>query len=80
MDTGAVKRVAVCVMLLSMPNRSAVSAQVTRSEATAPLTEQPAVHAALEWFEKNLTWINDEQVRFSLQIPRRRSKRRSARS
>ncbi len=68
MDTGAVKRVAVCVMLLSMPNRSAVSAQVTRSEATAPLTEQPAVHAALEWFEKNLTWINDEQVRLT-EIP-----------
>ncbi len=68
MDTGAVKRVAVCVMLLSMPNRSAVFAQVTRPDAAALLTEQPSVRAALEWFEKNLTWINDVQVRLT-EIP-----------
>ena len=68
MDTGAVKRVAVCVMLLSMPNRSAVFAQVTRPDAAALLTEQPSVRAALDWFEKNLTWINDEQVRLT-EIP-----------
>jgi len=67
-DTGTVKRVAVCVMLLSMPNRSAVSAQVTRPDDTAPLAEQPAVRAALDWFGKNLTWINDEQARLT-EIP-----------
>jgi len=67
-DTGTVKRVAVCVMLLSMPNRSAVFAQVTRPDAAAPLTEQPSVRAALDWFGKNLTWINDEQVRLT-EIP-----------
>ncbi len=67
-DTDTVKRVAVCVMLLSMPNRSAVSAQVTRPDDTAPLAEQPAVRAALDWFGKNLTWINDEQARLT-EIP-----------
>ncbi|MGC0776973.1 MAG: M20/M25/M40 family metallo-hydrolase, partial [Candidatus Acidiferrum sp.] len=65
---GTVKRVAVCVILLSMPIRSAVFAQVTRPDATASLAEQPAVRAALDWFEKNLEWINDEQVRFT-EIP-----------
>jgi acetylornithine deacetylase/succinyl-diaminopimelate desuccinylase-like protein len=55
-------------MLLSMPNRSAVSAQVTRPDDTAPLAEQPAVRAALDWFGKNLTWINDEQARLT-EIP-----------
>jgi len=55
-------------MLLSMPNRSAVFAQVTRPDAAAPLTEQPSVRAALDWFGKNLTWINDEQVRLT-EIP-----------
>jgi acetylornithine deacetylase/succinyl-diaminopimelate desuccinylase-like protein len=65
---GTVKRVAVCVILLSMPIRSAVFAQVTRPNGTAPLAEQPAVRAALDWFEKNLKWISDEQVRFT-EIP-----------
>ena len=65
---GTVKRVAVCVILLSMPIRSAVFAQVTQPNATAPLAEQPAVRAALDWFEKNLKWINDEQVRLT-EIP-----------
>ncbi len=79
MDTGAVKRVAVCVMLLSMPNRSAVSAQVTRPDATAPLAEQPAVRAALDWFEKNLTWINEEQVRLTeIPAPSFREEKRAA--
>jgi len=65
---GTVKRVAVCVILLSMPIRSAVFAQVTRPNTTGPLAEQPAVHAALDWFEKNLKWINDEQGRLT-EIP-----------
>ncbi|MFI5097946.1 MAG: M20/M25/M40 family metallo-hydrolase [Candidatus Acidiferrales bacterium] len=68
LDEGTVKRVAVCVILLSMPIRSAVFAQVTQPNATAPLAEQPAVRAALDWFEKNLKWINDEQVHLT-EIP-----------
>jgi len=68
LDEGTVKRVAVCVILLSMPIRSAVFAQVTQPNATGPLAEQPAVRAALEWFEKNLKWINDEQMRLT-EIP-----------
>src|SRR5208282_3286942 len=67
-DEGTVKRVAVCVILLSMPIRSAVFAQVTRANATGPLAEQPAVRAALDWFEKNLKWINEEQGRLT-EIP-----------
>ena len=65
---GTVKRIVVCVILLSMPIRSAVFAQVTRPDATASLAEQPAVRAALDWFGKNLKWIDDEQVRFT-EIP-----------
>src|SRR5271157_2967131 len=68
LDEGTMKRVAVCVILLSMPIRSVVFAQVTRPNATPPLAEQPAVRAALEWFEKNLKWINDEQGRLT-EIP-----------
>ncbi len=68
MDRGTVKRVAVCAILLSMPNRSTVYAQVTQPDSTVPLTEQPAVRAAMEWFGKNLTWINDEQARLT-EIP-----------
>ena len=68
MGKGTVKRVAVCVILLSMPNRSAVFAQGTRPDARVPLAEQPAVRAALDWFGKNLTWINDEQARLT-EIP-----------
>ncbi len=65
---GTVKRVAVCVILLSMPIRSAVFAQVTQLNATGPLAEQPSVRAALDWFEKNAKWINDEQMRLT-EIP-----------
>jgi len=68
LDEGTMKRVAVCVILLSMPIRSVVFAQVTRPNATPPLTGQPAVRVALEWFEKNLKWINDEQGRLT-EIP-----------
>ena len=68
LDEGTVKRVAVCVILLIMPIRSAVFAQVTRPNAAAPLAEQPAVRAALDWFEKNLKWINGEQMRLT-EIP-----------
>jgi acetylornithine deacetylase/succinyl-diaminopimelate desuccinylase-like protein len=51
-----------------MPNRSAVFDQGTRPDATTPLAEQPAVRAALDWFGKNVTWINDEQARLT-EIP-----------
>ena len=65
---GTVKRVVVCVILLSMPNRSAVFAQVKQTNATAPLAEQPSVRSALDWFAKNVKWINDEQIRLT-EIP-----------
>src|SRR5208337_2156803 len=51
-----------------MPIRPAVFAQVTRPNATGSLAEQPAVRTALDWFEKNLKWINDEQIRLT-EIP-----------
>jgi tripeptide aminopeptidase len=65
---GTVKRVVVCVILLSMPIRSAVFAQLTQASPTAPLAEQPSVRSALDWFAKNLKWINDEQMRLT-EIP-----------
>jgi len=65
---GTVKRVVVCVILLSMPIRSAVFAQPTQANPTAPLAAQPSVRSALDWFAKNLKWINDEQMRLT-EIP-----------
>jgi acetylornithine deacetylase/succinyl-diaminopimelate desuccinylase-like protein len=51
-----------------MPIRSSVLSQAAGSNSTSSLAEQPRVRAALEWFGKNLKWINDEQVRLT-EIP-----------
>ena len=43
-----------------MPIRSALS-QAARPLSSASLAEQPQVRTALDWFAKNLKWINDLQ-------------------
>lgn len=65
---GTVKRVALCAILFLMPIRSSVVPQVARPTNTPSLAEQPKVRAALEWFGKNLKWINEEQIRLT-EIP-----------
>jgi acetylornithine deacetylase/succinyl-diaminopimelate desuccinylase-like protein len=63
-----VKRAALCVILFVMPIRSSVVSQVARPFSSYTLADQAQVRAALEWLEKNVTWINDEQSRLT-EIP-----------
>jgi len=57
-----VKRVAVCAILLAMPIRSTVLSHASRPFTSHSLADQPRVRAALDWFGKNLAWINEQQV------------------
>jgi tripeptide aminopeptidase len=65
---GTVKRVALCAILFLMAIRSSVVPQVARPTNTPSLAEQTQVRAALDWFGKNLKWINEEQIRLT-EIP-----------
>ena len=44
-----------------MPIRSSVVSQVARPFSSYTLADQAQVRVALEWLEKNVSWINDEQ-------------------
>jgi len=63
-----VKPALVCVILLAMPVRSAVSLHPHRQAHAAPLADDPPVRAALNWFEPNISWVNEQQVRLT-EIP-----------
>lgn len=63
-----VKPALVCVILLAMPVRSAVSLHPHRQAHAAPLADDPQVRAALNWFEPNISWVNEQQVRLT-EIP-----------
>ncbi|HKE09509.1 MAG TPA: M20/M25/M40 family metallo-hydrolase [Candidatus Acidoferrum sp.] len=63
-----VKRVTVCAILFAMPIRSTVVSQAARPFTSYSLADQPRVRATLDWFAKNLTWINDEQIKLT-EIP-----------
>jgi len=66
---GTVKRVAVCVILLSMPTRSSVLPQAARPPFSShALADQATVKVALDWLEKNTKWINEQQARLT-EIP-----------
>ena len=58
----------VCVILLGMPVRSAVPSHVPRQTQAPRLTDNPRVHAALEWLAHNVSWANEQQVRLT-EIP-----------
>jgi acetylornithine deacetylase/succinyl-diaminopimelate desuccinylase-like protein len=64
----AVKQLALCVILLVMPIRSPVLANGPRSTNSSSLADQAQVRVALNWFAKNLKWIDDEQVKLT-EIP-----------
>jgi len=75
---GTVKRVAVCAILLVMPIRSALS-QAARPLTSFSLAEQPQVRVALDWFAKNLKWINDQQAALTeIPAPSFQEEKRSA--
>ena len=63
-----VKRALVCVILLSMPARSAAPPHTSRQVQGSRLTDNARVRAALDWFTPNLSWINDQQARIT-EIP-----------
>lgn len=62
------KRLAVCVILFGMPIRSTVLSHAARPFTSFSLADHPQVRTALDWFSKNLKWINDEQARLT-EIP-----------
>ena len=63
-----VKHAFVCVILLSMPVRSAASPHTPRQAQSSRLTDNARVRAALDWFAPNISWVNDQQVRIT-EIP-----------
>ncbi len=63
-----VKHGAVCAILFVMPLRSTVLSQASRHGNPNGLAENARVQAALEWFQKNLTWIDEQQIRLT-EIP-----------
>lgn len=74
-----VKRVAVCAILLAMPIRSTVLSHAARPFTSFSLADQPRVRAALDWFAKNLAWINDEQITLTeIPAPSFQEERRAA--
>jgi tripeptide aminopeptidase len=70
--TRTMKRVLLWVILLSMPLRSSLAAQSPRSSAAAPAVSEVSNHAqaraALDWFEPNISSINELQVKLT-EIP-----------
>jgi tripeptide aminopeptidase len=63
-----VNPVLLWVILLLMPVRSATAPNASRTASPAQLSDNSQVHAALDWFSRNFTWINDEQARLT-EIP-----------
>ncbi len=63
-----VKHSALCAILLVMPLRSTALSQAARQANPASLVEDSRVQAAFEWIKKNLTWIDDQQIKLT-EIP-----------
>jgi tripeptide aminopeptidase len=63
-----VKRAFVCVILLSMPVRSAVPSHAPRHAQAPKLSDNIRVRAALDWFALNISWVNAQQARLT-EIP-----------
>jgi acetylornithine deacetylase/succinyl-diaminopimelate desuccinylase-like protein len=62
------KHVALCVILISMPVRSPSVPQASRTGSTSKLADRAEVRAALDWFARNVSWINEQQARLT-EIP-----------
>jgi tripeptide aminopeptidase len=62
------KHLLLCVILAIMPVRSASLAHGSRPCPVSQLADNPEVRAAIAWFSRNLTWINDQQARLT-EIP-----------
>jgi hypothetical protein len=64
----SVKRFAVCAILLGMPIRSSVVAQSPRPLRSNSLAELPQVRLALDWLQKNVNWVTEQQIHLT-EIP-----------
>jgi tripeptide aminopeptidase len=62
----SVKHLLLCVILSVMPVRTVGATH--RAAHASQITESPEVRATLNWFSRNLNWINDQQIRVT-EIP-----------
>jgi tripeptide aminopeptidase len=60
-----VKRALVCVILLTMPVRSAVPSHAPRQPQASKLSDNARVRAALDWFALNISSVNSQQARLT---------------
>ncbi|MGB2626599.1 MAG: M20/M25/M40 family metallo-hydrolase [Candidatus Acidiferrum sp.] len=63
-----VKRGAVCAILFVMPLRSSLLPQAARQANMAGLGDNARVEVALDWFQKNHAWIDEQQIQLT-EIP-----------
>jgi tripeptide aminopeptidase len=63
-----VKQGALCAILFVMPLRSAMLSPASRPMSNFALADNPRVQTALEWFRKNQSWIDEQQIRLT-EIP-----------
>ena len=74
-----VKQGAVCAILFVMPLRSTLLPQATRQDNINGLAENARVQVALDWFQKNLTWIDEQQIHLTeIPAPSFQEERRAA--
>jgi tripeptide aminopeptidase len=64
----AVKPLLLWVILCAMPVRSVGAPQANRPAPASQFADNAEVRAALGWFTRNVTWINDQQIRLT-EIP-----------
>jgi tripeptide aminopeptidase len=64
----SVKHLLLWVILCGMSVRSASAPQAKNSASASQFADNAEVRAALAWFSRNLTWINDQQARLT-EIP-----------
>jgi tripeptide aminopeptidase len=62
------KHAALWVILLSMPVRSASVPHNSRPAPSTQFADNSEVRSALDWFARNLAWINEQQTRLT-EIP-----------
>jgi tripeptide aminopeptidase len=68
LPNSSVKHLLLCVILAAMPVRSPSAPHANRPSPASHLADNAEVRAALSWFSRNLTWINDQQARLT-EIP-----------
>jgi tripeptide aminopeptidase len=68
LKTQPVKPALLWVILFIMPVRSAIAPNSRPAASRTQLSDNSQVRAALDWFSRNLAWINDQQARLT-EIP-----------